>query len=89
MVTSEASAPFSILSERRKIWTITIASLVTFLSPVSGSIYYPAINQLAHDLHVTPAKINLTITAFLVWLCLPLLSLSLSLSPLIHSLLFP
>lgn len=58
--------PFSILSEGHKKWTIAITAFVTFLSPVSGSIYFPAINELARDLHVSPEKINLTITAFLV-----------------------
>lgn len=65
-VVNETPVPFSILSERHKKWTIAITALVTFLSPVSGSIYFPAINELARDLHVTPEKINLTITAFLV-----------------------
>lgn len=63
---SETPASFSILSEQHKRWTIAITSMVTFLSPVSGSIYFPAINELARELHVTPVKINLTITAFLV-----------------------
>ena len=66
MVKSDLDAPFTILSESRKRWTITIASLVTFVSPVSANIYYPALNTLAHDLHVSPVKINLTIMLFMV-----------------------
>ncbi|KAJ5766580.1 major facilitator superfamily domain-containing protein [Penicillium nucicola] len=63
---SDPDAPFTILSETRKKWTITIASLVTFVSPVSTNIYYPALNPLAHDLHVSPNKIILTITVFMI-----------------------
>ncbi|KAJ5784889.1 major facilitator superfamily domain-containing protein, partial [Penicillium pulvis] len=46
--------------------TITIASLVTLVSPVSANIYCPAFNPLAQDLHVTPFKITLTITVFMI-----------------------
>jgi MFS family permease len=67
---SDSDAPFTILSETKKIWIITIASLVTFVSPVSSNIYYPALNPLAHDLHVSPDKIILTITVFMVSLCI-------------------
>lgn len=66
MVKSDPDAPFTILSETRKRWTITIASLVTFVSPVSANIYYPALNPLAHDLHVSSEDITLTITVFMV-----------------------
>jgi predicted MFS family arabinose efflux permease len=66
MEQGDPDAPFTILSETRKRWTITIASLVTFVSPVSANIYYPALNPLAHDLHVSPAKITFSITVFMV-----------------------
>ncbi|KAK2767648.1 hypothetical protein FQN54_003806 [Arachnomyces sp. PD_36] len=66
MEKSDLDAPFTILSETRKKWTIAIASLVTFLSPVSANIYYPALNPLAHDLHVSTRKIILTITVFMI-----------------------
>lgn len=59
-------APFTVLSERHKKWTIAITSLVTFVSPVSANIYYPALNEMASELNVTSSKINLTITAFMV-----------------------
>ena len=62
----EQSSPFTILSERHKKWTITITSLVTFVSPVSANIYYPALNEMARELHVSSSDINLTITAFMV-----------------------
>ncbi|KAJ5099095.1 hypothetical protein N7532_006096 [Penicillium argentinense] len=59
-------APFTILSERHKKWTIAITSLVTFVSPVSANIYYPALNEMASELGTTSSKINLTITAFMI-----------------------
>ena len=58
--------PYTIFSEKQKIFTITVASFAAFISPVSSSIYYPALNSLASDLHVTVSTINLTITAYIV-----------------------
>lgn len=73
----EPSTPYTVFSERRKKWTIAIASLVTFVSPVSSNIYYPALNDMASDLHVSSSDINLTITAFMV----SLTAFSLSIHP--------
>jgi Na+/melibiose symporter-like transporter len=48
------------------IFTIILASFAAFISPVSSSIYYPALNSLVSDLHVTVSTINLTITVYIV-----------------------
>lgn len=47
-------------------WTIFFVALAGFFSPLSANIYFPALNYLAHDLHVSLKPINLTITAYLV-----------------------
>lgn len=51
---------------KTKIFTIILASFAAFISPVSASIYYPALNSLASDLNVTVSTINLTITVYMV-----------------------
>ncbi|PLB45422.1 MFS general substrate transporter [Aspergillus steynii IBT 23096] len=56
----------SVFSERQKKFSIIISSLVSFLAPVSESIYYPAIGSLADDLDVSRSDINFTITAFMI-----------------------
>ena len=38
---------------------------------MSTTIYYPALNDLARDLHTTPALINLSITMYMVGPNLP------------------
>jgi multidrug resistance protein len=43
-----------------------MASWAGFFSPVSGQIYFPALNALAEDLHVTDTLINLTLTSYMV-----------------------
>jgi hypothetical protein len=57
---------YSIFSKNEKIGIIIIASWAAFFSPVSSNIYFPALNDLADDLHVTDSLINLTITSYMV-----------------------
>ena len=49
---------------------IIIGSFAGLISPLSSSIYLPALNSLAHDMGVSVSLINLTITTYLV--CLPI-----------------
>ena len=63
---TENSEPHTTLSEVEKRLVIVIASFAAFISPISASIYYPALDPLASDLGVTPSTINLTITAYMV-----------------------
>ncbi|GAB1198019.1 hypothetical protein APSETT444_007325 [Aspergillus pseudonomiae] len=56
---------YTVLSEKEKLFSISIASLVTFLSPVSSGIYYPSLELLSKDLNVSKTQMNLTITAFM------------------------
>lgn len=57
---------YSIFSKKEKIGIILIASWAAFFSPVSANIYFPALNDLATDLHVSDSLINLTITSYMV-----------------------
>ena len=45
---------------------IVTGSFAAWFSPMSGSIYYPALNEIASDLHVTSSKINITVTTYLI-----------------------
>lgn len=58
--------PYCILSEKEKIFTIVIVSMVVFLGPASSDIYYPALGSVARDLNVSESKINFTITSYMV-----------------------
>ncbi len=57
---------YTILRNKEKIFTIILASFAAFISPVSSSIYLPALNALAKDLKVTSSTINITITVYIV-----------------------
>src|SRR4051812_9168193 len=58
--------PHSIFPKWQRMVYVYVASLAAFSSPVSSSIYYPAMSTLATDLNTSLTNINLTITTYLV-----------------------
>ncbi|CAK7265624.1 hypothetical protein SEPCBS119000_001608 [Sporothrix epigloea] len=62
-----SSAPYSRFTHRQKIGITLGVSFLAIISPLSGQIYLPALNELATDLHVSVSQINLTITAFMIF----------------------
>ena len=58
--------PYSSFTVPQKKAIVFSAALGAVFSPMSTTIYLPALNQIAGDLHVSIAKINLTVTTFLV-----------------------
>ncbi len=74
MIQPEESTPllpqptetYSSFSAAQKAFIIFTAAFASTFSPFSSNIYYPAINSIARDLHVTPSMMNFTITAYMV-----------------------
>ena len=62
--------PYSSFTKWQRMSSVYVASLAAFASPISSTIYYPAMLTLAHDLHTSLTKISLTITVYLVRLSL-------------------
>lgn len=62
----DSGVPYSVYTPNQKKAIVFTASLGAVFSPMSTTIYLPALNTLADDLHVSSAEINLTITTFLV-----------------------
>jgi len=54
---------FTTWEKRFIVFTATIGA---FFSPFTAQIYFPALNTLAKDLHVSSSKINLTMTTYMV-----------------------
>jgi hypothetical protein len=67
----DTEPPFSAFTHTQKKLTVLTVSFIGLLSPLSASIYFPAINTLAKDLHVSTTDINLTVTTYLVSYRLP------------------
>ena len=61
--------PYSVFTVPQKKAIVLSAALGATFSPMSTTIYLPALNQIAADLHVSSSKINLTVTTFLVSTC--------------------
>ena len=58
----------SVFTPNQKRFIVFMAAWVGFFSPVSGAIYFPALNSLARDLKVSNALINATLTSYMVGL---------------------
>ncbi|MCJ1355493.1 MAG: hypothetical protein MMC33_005485 [Icmadophila ericetorum] len=58
---------YSIFTKNEKRFIVFMASMASFFSPVSSNIFFPALNTLALNLHVSDSLINLTITTYLIF----------------------
>ena len=58
--------PYSVFTHKEKKIIIFCAGLSQFFSPISGQIYFPSLDAIAADLHVSNSLVNLTITTYLV-----------------------
>ena len=64
---SYAGPVHSIFTENQKRFIVFMASWAGFFSPVSGQIYFPALNALSADLKVSNTLINLTLTSYMIF----------------------
>ena len=61
-----ASEIYSVFSVRQKKMILVAGSFAAFFSPLSSNVYFPALNTIAKDLHVSISQINLTVTTYQV-----------------------
>ncbi|KAL1893608.1 hypothetical protein Sste5346_006439 [Sporothrix stenoceras] len=59
--------PYSIHSTWTKRWIVLGASLGAFISPLTGQIYLPALNEIASYFHITDGQVNLTVTTYMIF----------------------
>ncbi|KAI9704058.1 MAG: hypothetical protein M1820_005680 [Bogoriella megaspora] len=64
-VATQQQEPYSVFTTRQKKSIVICASIAALFSPLSANIYFPALNTLADDLHVSTSLINLTVTTYL------------------------
>jgi multidrug resistance protein len=62
-----AQPPYSLFNTGEKRWIVLVASVASFISPVSASIYFPALNSLSRDYQVSATLINLSITMYMIF----------------------
>lgn len=56
---------YSVFSTRQKSFYVAMATVAAMFSPLTATIYYPALNQLAFDFHTTAEVINVTIITYM------------------------
>ncbi|KAL4908179.1 hypothetical protein BDW74DRAFT_188380 [Aspergillus multicolor] len=66
MPTSTEHQRYSAFSNGQKRFIVTIVTLASFFSPLSGQIYYPVMPTLVENYHLSNALINLTITTYMI-----------------------
>ncbi|KAJ9317094.1 hypothetical protein DTO271D3_2833 [Paecilomyces variotii] len=66
-VSRRSAVEYSIFSKSQIRYIVFIASWAGFFSPLSSQIYFPALNTLANDLHVSNSLINLTLTSYMIF----------------------
>lgn len=66
--TAESTGPpYSVFTLKEKRLIIFLTAWAGFFSPLSANIYFPALNALAADLHVSNSLINLTLTSYMIF----------------------
>lgn len=66
LLCTSTTQQYSVFTKSQKRLIVLAAALASAFSPLSANIYFPALNSIAKDLHVTPSQINLTITTYMV-----------------------
>lgn len=63
---SSPSSRYSEFSEAQRICIVLLCALAGFFSPFSAFTYFPALDSLEKDLHVSLQLLNISITMYLV-----------------------
>jgi hypothetical protein len=57
---------YSIWGHGAKIWIIFLVSLSALISPFGATTFFPALNVLTDVLDITPTRLNISITTYMV-----------------------
>lgn len=58
--------PYSVFTPMQARLIVFMAALAGFFSPFSAFIYFPSVDYISADLHVSVQLVNITITAYLI-----------------------
>ncbi|KAJ8119974.1 hypothetical protein ONZ43_g3198 [Nemania bipapillata] len=61
-----AGPKYSIFTVNEKRALVFAAAAGAFFSPLSAQIYFPALDTLSRDLHVSVTEVNLTVTTYMI-----------------------
>jgi multidrug resistance protein len=61
------SIPHSVFPKSTRTFIIVMAAVCAFVSPISGNIYFPALNGLSASLHVSQSLLNISLTTYMIF----------------------
>ena len=64
---SSVGPPYSIYSKSQKHFVVFMAAWGALFSSFAANLYFPALNTLARELHVSDELVNLTITSYMIF----------------------
>ncbi|KAI9731612.1 MAG: hypothetical protein M1818_007742 [Claussenomyces sp. TS43310] len=67
LATVPSGPAYSTFGKWQKRYIVFMVTCAAFVSPTSASIYFPALNPLSVDLHVSITVINTTLTAYMIF----------------------
>lgn len=65
--TAESDPPYTVFSSKMKVTIVFLATIAGCLNQFAQNIFYPSISIISADLHVTVAKTNYTVTAYIIF----------------------
>jgi hypothetical protein len=60
-------AAYSVFTKSQKWYIVAMVSVSAFFSPISATIFLPALTDIAQDLNVSINAINTTVTVYMVF----------------------
>jgi MFS family permease len=67
LTTTTTGPVYSAFGKWQKRYIVFMVTWAAFISPTSANIYFPALNPLAKELHVSNTLINLTLTSYMIF----------------------
>ncbi|KAF4341760.1 dityrosine transporter [Fusarium beomiforme] len=64
---SPPDPPYTIFTYKEKVGIILLVSFLAIISPLSSTVFLPAITSISQDLNVSVSLVNLTITSYLIF----------------------
>lgn len=64
--TDPGKAVYTVFSPSMRRFVVIMAAWASFFSPLSGNIYYPALNSLADEFNTSSSNMNLTLTTYMI-----------------------
>ncbi|PSN63016.1 major facilitator superfamily transporter [Corynespora cassiicola Philippines] len=63
---STSERPYHVFSQKQKWGVVAMIGVAGLFSGLSSNIYFPALDAIANDLHVSSDSVSLTITSYLI-----------------------